>query len=405
MLVCKSDLGRVNITGYFNRVGQTTINIVNSINNFVSSTTELTGNGYDQIRQKMSFYADALNKTAKICFLFANNVTAANHKMISYMEDLDEIDTSLIGETETSLRAAKSELARLESYYEVTYTDKEGNTCSTWERVGSDAEIAYCKEVIAYLEHILEKMKGLPAEDDADFGMLDAISNDINSLNRAISGIDLLDFKITSETASIDTSNMCDEAKKILEEIMASWPEDLSEKEKLLVQTAFEYMGKGIKYSMEGRCTTKSDGSLAYLDCSSYIITVYKQLGLLEDPIGQYEDFVNPKRVDTGKFNSQELGLNYFEPISYNELRPSDICLFETGDGSRGGVHVFMYIGKDSSGNNTYIDCSSQFKGGYGSAGAQTPYFKAYKSDFGDIGIHKYQRSQVKAYYRYRWDN
>ena len=369
MYVSKSDLGRVNITGYFNRVGQTTRNIVHTINNFVSSTTELTGNGYDQIRQKMSFYADALNKTAKICFLFANNVTAANHKMITYMEDLDEIDTSLIGETEASLRAAHAELDRLESYYPVTYTDKEGNSCTTWERAGSDAEIAYCKEVIAYLEHILKLMKGLKAEDDADFGMLDAISEDINNLSRAISGIDLFDFSSISSSANMlddfVTPYMSESQIALLEEAIASWPADLGEDRKLIIQIAMTYLGRGHIYDQIRRGHYQNEfyghynapPDAMYLDCSSFVSRVIREY---QEQMGI--DYTIKENLYTGGYVGTG-DSRPFDKISNNELLPGDIVLLNTStDKSQGENHVAIYVGKDSSGKNIYIECTQKDK-------------------------------------------
>ena len=404
-VVYKGDLLNTDLSDYFSKLETSNNNIANKIDNFCSSSVSaLTGNGYDAIRNIFSFYSDALRKAANICGLFSNNLLAANHQLANYMEDLDKIDDALIPETEGKLNAAKADLAYLESYYRTTWTDSEGNSHETWERVGTDAQIAECKAAIEYLEYLLKKMQGLAAADAGAFSLLDAISNDINSLSSAISGISIFDFKSTvnDETdflSLIDTTGWPQEAIDLLKEISKSWPSDMSQTEIDLIEYAFSFIGKGIPYSNQGQGKKDKNGNYRALDCSSFIIAIFHDLGLFGDIEDPTQYFVNPDQVNTGMFNVPTYTDGYFEEISQNELRPGDICLQERGTQSRGGVHVLMYVGQNANGDDLYIDCSQYYGGGNdGHVHGQLPGLN-YDYKFGAIGVRKFTNGKV--WYRY----
>ena len=118
--------------------------------------------------------------------------------------------------------------------------------------------------------------------------------------------------------------------------------------------------------------------------------------GDVQDP-NQY--FVNPDQVNTGMFNDPKYTEGYFEEISQNDLRPGDICLQERGSGTRGGVHVVMYVGQNANGDDLYIDCSQYYGGGSGDGvHGQLPGLK-YDYNFGAIGVRPYTHGKV--WYRY----
>ena len=195
----QDDLRKMNISEYFSRLSSSLQNLSTEIANFNASSNDiLKGNGFDAIRARMNYYVDGITKASKICDIFSNNVVAANNQLIVYMEDLSEIDNALLGEAEELLTQTKNDLLRLESYYEHTYTNANGETESVWLRVGSDAEIAECKEHIAYLEHIIKKMRGLDPADKGAFATLEAVSTDITNFDSAVNGISVMDANLNS---------------------------------------------------------------------------------------------------------------------------------------------------------------------------------------------------------------
>ena len=404
-VVYKQDLLNTKLVDYFSKLETSNKNIASKIDSFcASSSSVLTGNGYDAIRNVLSFYSDALNKAANICGLFSNNLLAANNQLANYMEDLDKIDDALIPETQGKLRDAKADLAYLESYYKTTWTDSKGNSHESWERVGTDEQIEECKEAIKYIEHILKKMEGLAAADAGAFSLLDAISNDINSLSSAVSGISLFDFKssVNDETDIldlIDTTGWPQEAIDLLKEISKSWPSDMTQQEIEIIEYAFSFLGKGIPYRNQGQGKKDENGNYKALDCSSFIIAIFHDLGLFGDVQDPNQYFVNPDQVNTGMFNDPKYTEGYFKEISQNDLRPGDICLQERGSGTRGGVHVVMYVGQNANGDDLYIDCSQYYGGGSGDGvHGQLPGLK-YDYNFGAIGVRPYTHGKV--WYRY----
>ena len=395
-IVYKDDLGNQNIPKYFEQLAISTREVASKVMEFHSSSqSELQGLGYDSIRARMEYFNDALTKAASLCEIFGNNVAAANAQLSGYMESLDVIDDSLIDETQHSLDLAYADLERLESYYLYKERDSDGHvTYAEWRRVGTDAEIAACKELIAYCEFLLDKMKGLKAADDGAYSLLDSVSFDIDAFGKAVSGMKSPGYQVDPMDL-VDTSNMTDTAKEILDKIMDSWPDDMTEEEILLVQTALEYLGIGVHYDRGMRCNTDSSGRYN-LDCSSFIMEVLTKTGLIDKETGSL--FTDPKRTESARFNDPQYGGQVFDPVSNNDLRPGDICLLS--DSKYDGVHVFMYIGQDSSGQKMYIDCSESYRRGNGERSKGQVPGMSYNPQFGDVGIETYPDSLVKACYR-----
>lgn len=352
-IVYKSDLLSTELSEYFNKLEISNNKIASVIDGFNgTSQSLLTGNGYDAIRIRLEFYADALRKAATLCGLFSNNVTAAQHQLANYMEDIDILDDSEIGETKAKLDAAKADLAYLESYYRTTWTDSEGNSHECWERVGTDEQIAACKEAIAYLDHLLEKLMGLAGADDGAFSLLSDISNDINSLDRAINGIEVLSFTTSNDDFydSLDMSDFTSEEKEILRKLIDSWPADLSDERKRVIEIALSYlhaghgysMGRGMKdYGEPYKGTATPDGGI-YMDCAYFMSKIIM-------------DYASETGVDAKIQKPSYTGVwsNYVDSnIGRDDLQPGDFAM--TGDGH---THIAMYLGTVD-GRRIFIDCS-----------------------------------------------
>ena len=355
-IVYKSDLLSTELSEYFNKLEISNNKIASVIDGFNgTSQSLLTGNGYDAIRIRLEFYADALRKAATLCGLFSNNVTAAQHQLANYMEDIDILDDSRIGETKSKLDAAKADLAYLESYYRTTWTDSEGNSHECWERVGTDEQIAACKEAIAYLDHLLEKLMGLAGADDGAFSLLSDISNDINSLDRAINGVEILSFTSSSLDAFLQTGNLekwTDEERRMVEELMANWPEDLSEDRKEIISIALSYLHGGNEYSWTDKGSPTEDGGIK-MDCAYFVGLVMKTY---QQNTGKEVTFDETNY--TGYYawggNSKE-----FEEINREDLKPGDIVLHNRSTEGKTSNHVAIYLGNDNKGKPVFIECSS----------------------------------------------
>ena len=352
-IVYKSDLLSTELSEYFNKLEISNNKIASVIDGFNgTSQSLLTGNGYDAIRKRLEFYADALRKSATICSLFANNVTAAQNQLANYMEDLDEIDDALIGDTTNKLNAAKADLARLESYYKTTWTDKNGNSHVEWHRVGTDEEIEECKEAIKYLDHLLTKMIGLAGADADAFSLLSDIANDINHLDQAINGIEVLSFA-PDFLDSLDMENWTDEEREMIEELMANWPEDLSADRKEIISIALSYLHGGHEYHMDNTKGDPTEAGGIKMDCAYFVGLVMKTY---QQNTGKEVTF--DETDYTGYYAWGNDDKNFVE-INRDDLKPGDIVLHNRSTGGLGSNHIAIYLGNDNKGNPVFIECSS----------------------------------------------
>lgn len=70
---------------------------------------------------------------------------------------------------------------------------------------------------------------------------------------------------------NINTSNMSSHAKATLNNIVDSWPSNLSSGRLRSVQTALSLVDKGITYSQVNRNATDASGRPRQMDCSSFV--------------------------------------------------------------------------------------------------------------------------------------
>ena len=154
--------------------------LMNNIESFITSSVEqLKGNGYDAVRSKLSFYADALKKQATISNNLKSNIKAANTMLLNFMEGYAMLDDDKIPEIERSIAYIKSLLASLQTANNPTVTA---------------SQVASWKEMLYEFEKLLRKLKELAPTDSSAFGIVGSVKNDVISYGNALLGIKLPNF-------------------------------------------------------------------------------------------------------------------------------------------------------------------------------------------------------------------
>ncbi len=140
----------------------------------------------------------------------------------------------------------------------------------------------------------------------------------------------------------IDTSNMNDYAKSVLNEVMQSWPSDLEPERLQIVENALSLYGKNIPYSQgPERNKVDANGTPIALDCSSFATKCMYDAGL---------DV--PQQAYTGTYSWNKS----FTDIPESQLKPGDIVMNNKGTAGGSTNHIGIYLGKDSSGTPVWID-------------------------------------------------
>ena len=152
------------------------------------------------------------------------------------------------------------------------------------------------------------------------------------------------EYKTLPKLPNVDTTNMSGNAINVLNEIMETWPEDMTEERIIAIQTALSLLDKGIGYSMEQRHAKDENGNPRYMDCSSFVTYCLRSAGLNIDP-GAY----------TGTYLRSDTG---FVTIDRSSLMPGDVGLINGSSGGNGANHIGMFLGKDSNGNEVWIECT-----------------------------------------------
>ncbi len=202
--VYSADLTKANaseMTAQLQQTSNSSAQVLSQLNSFINgSKSVLTGDGYDAVRAKLSVYADAVSKQKQICDNLLNNVKAANNIMITFMEGYTYLDDSLIPDIERSIADVRSYIAYLE-----TYDEKKQST------IGSAAEIAHWKAILADLEKKLAKLKQLAPTDASSFALLDEVAADMMNFAQAI-----YELKLPQYDGTIPDDENSEEFKELL---------------------------------------------------------------------------------------------------------------------------------------------------------------------------------------------
>ena len=351
--VLASDLGAANSDNMSNI--ESVIAMASKLSSQIStfnqdSKSKLVGGGYDAVRTKLSLYQNVSDVMKTIGTNLISNIKNANNSMLNYMEGYSELDDSKIGEITARLNQISGYINYLRS-------------ASSKDGVDYSSLISYWEGIYAELSHYKQLLEGLAGTDAGLYGSLGAVIEDVANMFRAGEGINVNTFtkdgfkgmagkmynfdpNLNVFGYTIDTSNMSPEAQKWLEELQANWPDGMEEQRLIAIQTALSLLDKGIVYSQDGRhAIDKNTGLPISMDCSSFVTYCLRAAGQ-DVPAGAY----------TGTYLSSKS--TQFEDINYNDLKPGDVALYNTN--SAGGYvnHIGIYVGKDSQGNNIWMECS-----------------------------------------------
>lgn len=255
------------------------LSVASSINDFVSnSQTELVGNGFDSIRNVLSFYSDALTKASELVLTFENAIKTNNNSMAVYMDFASVLDTADLRKISDLL----NHLYALLRYIESIPAEKFNNICN------KDRLIAETKAKIDYFERLKAKIEGMPKKDGTLFSFL------MNSLNRIRNFSNMIDsipndlYWYRAGLNKLVRDNYSEEKEAILISLM----NEIDDPQTLeLMMAAFGLLGyiEGTKktkvvYSQARRNTTNKDGQ-RYLDCSSFVTYLYNQVYNADIPV------------------------------------------------------------------------------------------------------------------------
>lgn len=157
-------------------------------------------------------------------------------------------------------------------------------------------------------------------------------------------------FTYGDDGTGISFDNIDPEVQTVIQDCMASWPSDMESGRKALIAKAASLIGKGCSYSQGLREPDQAQPK--YLDCSGYVSWAYTQIGITD--------------VDAWGFTGTLLSNPVFHEIGESELKPGDIAFNNKSTSGGNSNHTGIYLGKNSSGENVWLHCSTTSSGGSG---------------------------------------
>ena len=168
------------------------------IDSFTSeSTTKLQGEEWDIIRNKCNEFSELCDKKINYAQSLIDGITDACKKLLDYLEDYDELDTSKISEYENELISVIKSIESLNEQIialkeaEGTFPifDGKGNVIGSYT-VDNSGLIASCRELIkvceqiqAELERVLNKLYGLAGIDKSASDIITNTENENKTEN------------------------------------------------------------------------------------------------------------------------------------------------------------------------------------------------------------------------------
>lgn len=331
-----------------------------------NSGNELSGCGYDAVRNKLNLYSDALMKQDKLFKILNNQIIAANNCFNNYSEGYSEIDDSKLDEIESSL-------SKIQSCYDWLLNIDSDEYESLFQSNNKSYD-EYLNSVYMDLQNLkkyYQKIKNLIPTDRECYSMISRIENDLHGFNIAVSKINPTEF-CNNNYDKIDFSRMNSESRTRLERIMLSWPNDMEIERCKMIEEAFVLSERNICYSMKYRRSVDKDGRPVFMDCSSFASHLCNYAGL-KDNRDDESEYV-PFNLDWTTYyfvkRSNEVDGEYpneFKRIDESELIPGDFALIYAYNNGVDVNHIVMYIGNDIDGKPLMVDCSS-INGEYGNA-------------------------------------
>ena len=166
----------------------------------------------------------------------------------------------------------------------------------------------------------------------------EAEANVMKQLNNMKSLQENADYK----NGNITEYNIDANTQSVLNDVRASWGDDLEPERIEFIERAASLINKGCKYSM-----TKDNPGAAkpdYLDCSGYVTWAMTQEGHSDIPLSS----TTATFITSSKFHK----------VSHSELKPGDLCFKNLSTAGGGKNHVGIYIGKNSKNQDVFLHCS-----------------------------------------------
>lgn len=176
-IVYSSDLASANSSAMLNNIDEiisTSDELNNQINEFVSeSSSHLSGEVFEIIKNNFSLYSDALLKQKRIYINLKSNILAANNEMINYMGEYEKIDDS---EKET----IREMLNRI--HENILYLESQ----SKEENASLKNDINTLHSIYNEMNKYYEKIASLAQQDSSSFSKLSDIITDILNYSKAL---------------------------------------------------------------------------------------------------------------------------------------------------------------------------------------------------------------------------
>lgn len=325
-----------------------------ALNTFIyESTDQLKGGGYDAVRKKMTLYVKVIQALNQICTNYQSIAKNANNKMLNYMEGYSYLDDSKLDEYINRLK-------QIEGY--IRYLKEK--SASVDDNNDYSSKINYWNGVYKELNHYKELLSKLSSTDNGLYGAFDAVYADIENISRASAGINDNTFtpegmeafkkgtaalynydpKLNIFKPNIDTSNMSENAKQLLEMLEQNWPDGMESQRYVAIQTALTLLNKGIVYSQPWRhAINKKTGLPSHMDCSSFVTYCLRAAGI---------------DVKSSAYTGTYLTSSNFTSVNSNNLIPGDVALYNTSTSGGSSNHIGMYLGRDNQGRQVWIHCS-----------------------------------------------
>ena len=354
--VISSDLGAANSDNMSNI--ESVISMAGQVSSHIStfnqeSVSKLTGGGFDAVRIKLGLYQNISDVMKTIGTNLMSSIKNANNSMLNYMEGYSELDDSRIGEITNRLNQISGYISYLKSA-----SSKDGTDYSSL--------ISYWEGVYTEVSHYKQLLEGLAGTDGGLYASLGNVIEDVANMFRSSNGINVNTFtkdgfkgmagkmynfdpKLNVFGYTIDTTNMSPKAQQWLATLEQNWPDGMEEQRLKAIQTALTLLDKGITYSQQNRHGGQRNGGFpTQMDCSSFVTYCLMSAG----------QAIKGTDKDSSAFTGTYLGSKLYDNINYNDLKPGDVALYNT-NGAGGSVnHIGLYVGKDSQGNNIWIECS-----------------------------------------------
>ncbi len=157
-----------------------------TISEFINDSKKaLTGEGYNAVRERLSYFTTILEKEELLCQIVENNFIAGNQTMIDYMEEFDVLDTADLEKVEKSLNWSRTQINELSK--KITSLIKEDDSSELLQ--GIRKSLAGFTSSYEFSLRLKNKLEGLEEIDTMIDSSISSTYSDCSRINRAINKI------------------------------------------------------------------------------------------------------------------------------------------------------------------------------------------------------------------------